>query len=58
MISTQLCIVRLLKFVRLVYYVFVIQGCPQYVKSQDRDETETLQKRIETAVSQFKNTNW
>jgi len=24
------------------------------VKSQDRDETETFQKRIETAVSQFK----
>jgi len=31
------------------------QGCPQDVKSQDRDETETFQKkRIETAVSQFK----
>ena len=66
------------------------QGCPQDVKSEDRDETETVnlqdrdvpffklsrprqdetfnlqdrdktktfQKRIETAVSQFKNTNW
>jgi len=45
------------------------QGCPQDVKSQDRDETETVylqdrnetetfQIHIETAVSQFKNTNW
>ena len=30
------------------------QGCPQDVRSQDRDETDTFQKRIETAVSQCK----
>ena len=71
-----------------------LQGCPQDVKSQDQDEsetvnlqdrdetetfhfpklsrprrdatfnlqdgdeTETFQKRLQTALSQFKNTNW
>jgi len=25
---------------------------------QDRDETETFQKRIDIAVTQFKNANW
>ena len=30
------------------------QACPQDVKSQDRDETETFQKRIDTTVSQSK----
>ena len=48
------------------------QGCPQDVMSQDLDETETFhfpklsrprrdktfQKRLETTMSQFKNTNW
>ena len=29
-----------------------------FPNSQDRGETETFQKRLETAVSQFKNTNW
>jgi len=74
----------------LVLFIFSVQqGCPQDVKSQDRDETETVnlqdrdetrgskkrlesrdrletetqdqdvpKKLIETAVSQFKNTNW
>ena len=40
----------------------VNQGCPQDVKSQDRDSQPSRprrsKKRLETAVSQFKNTNW
>ena len=34
-------------------------GCTQDVKSQDRDaRPRRSKKRIKTAVSQFKNTNW
>ena len=41
----------------IIVYKQEIQGCPQDVKSQDRDETETFQNTSPHAVSQFKNTN-
>ena len=56
------------------FLVVTLQGCPQDVKTQDRDETfqktsrdrletetrdrDVPKKRIKNAVSQFKNTNW
>ena len=39
----------------VIVVVIIIQGCRQYVKSQDRDETETLnpQNRDETETFDF-----